>query len=60
MTFLVNYTETFTGQVIVSAQSEEDAIKIVRQKIDNEDLVPSESFDGHEVTVDFAKEVKDA
>ena len=30
--FMVNYTETFTGQVEIKAESEEEAMKIVSEK----------------------------
>lgn len=56
-TFLVNYTETFTGQVEVNAESEEEAMKIVNEQIESDELVPSQRYDGHDVTVDFATEI---
>ena len=56
-TFLVNYTETFTGQVEVYADSEAEAMDIVSRQIEADELVPSERYDGHDVTVDFAEEV---
>lgn len=56
-TFLVNYTETFTGQVEVNAESEEEAMKIVNEQIESDELVPSQRYDGHDVTVDFAEEI---
>ena len=56
-TFLVNYTETFTGQVEVNAESEEEAMKIVNEQIESDELVPSQRYDGHDVTVDFADEI---
>ena len=56
-TFMVNYTETFTGQVQVKAESEEEAMKIVNEQIESDELVPSQRYDGHDVTVDFADEV---
>ena len=56
-TFLVNYTETFTGQVEVYADSEAEAMDIVSRQIESDELVPSERYDGHDVTVDFAEEV---
>ena len=56
-TFMVNYTEIFTGQVEVHANSEEEAMDVIRGQIETDDLVPSERFDGHEITVDFAEEV---
>ena len=56
-TFMVNYTETFTGQVEVQANSEEEAMRIVNEQISSDDLIPSERFDGHDITVDFAEEV---
>lgn len=56
-TFLVNYTETFTGQVEVYADSESEAMDIVSRQIEADELVPSESYDGDDITVDFAEEV---
>lgn len=56
--FLVNYTETFTGQIEVEADNEEMANNKVCEMIDSDELVPSEHYDGHEITVDFAKEEK--
>ena len=57
--YLVNYTETFTGQIVVEAEDEEMANKKVCDLIDCDELVPTESYDGHDITVDFIKEVKD-
>ena len=56
-TFMVNYTEIFTGQVEVKAESEEEAMEIVKKQIGTDELVPSQRYDGHEITVDFADEV---
>ena len=56
--YLVNYTETFTGQIEVEADNEEMANDKVCEMIDSDELVPSERYDGHEITVDFAKEEK--
>ena len=56
--YLVNYTETFTGQIEVEADNEEMANNKVCEMIDSNELVLSELYDGHEVTVNFAKEVK--
>lgn len=56
-TFLVNYTETFTGQVEVYADSEAEAMDIVSRQIETDELVPSERYCGHDITVDFAEEV---
>jgi len=56
-TFMVTYTEIFTGQVEVKAESEEDAMEIVKEQIESDELVPSQRYDGHEITVDFADEV---
>lgn len=54
--FLVNYTETFSGQVEVEADNEEMANDIVCAMIDSDELVPTERYDGHDITVDFAME----
>ena len=56
-TFMVKYTETFTGQIAVKAESKEKAMEIVSEKIEADELVPSQRYDGHDVTVDFADEV---
>ena len=56
--YLVNYTETFTGQIEVEADNEEMANNKVCEMIDSDELIPSERYDGHEITVDFAKEEK--
>lgn len=56
-TFLVNYTETFTGQVEVQAASEAEAMDIIRSQIESDELIPSDRYDGHDVTIDFAEEV---
>ena len=56
-TFMVNYTETFTGQIAVKAESKEKAMEIVNEQIESDELVPSQRYDGHDVTVDFADEV---
>lgn len=53
--YLVNYTETFTGQIEVEADNEEMANNIVCEMIDSDELVPTERYDGHEVTVDFVR-----
>ena len=57
MKYFVNYTETFTGQVEVEASSKDEAMEIVSTMIESDKLVPSERYDGHDVTVDFATEV---
>ena len=54
--YLVNYTETFTGMVEVEADNEEMANNKVCEMIDSDELVPTERYDGHEVTVDFVME----
>lgn len=54
--YLVNYTEIFTGQIEVEADNEEMAIDKVRKMIESDELVPTERYDGHEITVDFAEE----
>lgn len=58
-TFLVNYTETFTGQVEVKAESESQAMGMVTDMIECDELVPSERYDGHEITVDYATEIEE-
>ena len=55
--FLVTYTEIFTGQIEVKAKSKDEAMNKVRDKINCDELDPTKSYDGHEVTVDFAEEV---
>ncbi len=54
--YLVNYTETFTGQIEVEADNEEMANNKVCEMIDSDELVPTECYDGHDITVDFAME----
>ena len=56
MTYIVTYTETFTGSKEVEANSQEEAMQIVNEMIEQDELVPSESYDGHEITVDYAEE----
>ena len=54
--YLINYTETFTGQIEVEADNEEMANNKVREMIDSDELIPTDRYDGHEVTVDFVME----
>ena len=54
--YLVNYTETFTGQIEVEADNEEMANNKVCEMIDSDELVPTERYNGHDITVDFAEE----
>lgn len=56
-TFMVTYTETFTGQVEVQANSEVEAINLVNEQISSDQLVPTERYDGHDITIDYAEEV---
>lgn len=56
MTYRVTYTEVFTGSKEVEANSQEEAMQIVNEMIEQDELIPSESYDGHEITVDYAKE----
>ena len=56
MEYRVNYTEVFTGQYLIEAESEEEAMDKVSELIDSGELVPSENYDGHEITVDLAEE----
>ena len=56
MTYRVTYTEIFTGSKEVEANSQEEAMQIVNEMIEQDELVPSESYDGHEITVDYAEE----
>lgn len=60
MKYMINYTEIFTGQIEVEAESKELANDKVCDMIDSDSLIPSKQYDGHEITVDFVKEVKDA
>ena len=55
--YIVNYTETFTGQIEVKAASENEAMQIVKDKLDNKELKPTQSYDVRDTTVDFAYEV---
>lgn len=54
--YLVTYTETFTGQIEVEADNAETANDKVCEMIDSDELVPSERYTGHDITVDFAEE----
>ena len=56
--YLVTYTEIYTGTVEVKAKTNEEAMKLVEELIEKKQLIPSEIYDGHEITVDFAEEVK--
>lgn len=56
--YLVTYTEIYTGTIEVKAKSNEEAMELVQDLIETKQLVPSETYDGHEITVDFAEEVK--
>lgn len=56
--YLVTYTEFYTGTIEVKAKSNEEAMELVQDLIETKQLIPSEIYDGHEITVDFAEEVK--
>lgn len=56
--YLVTYTEIYTGTIEVRAKTNEEAMELVQDLIETKQLVPSETYDGHEITVDFAEEVK--
>ena len=56
--YLVTYTEIYTGTVEVKAKTKEEAMELVEELIEKKQLIPSEIYDGHEITVDFAEEVK--
>ena len=56
--YLVTYTEIYTGSIEVSAKTNEEAMELVEKLIEKKQLIPSETYDGHEITVDFAQEVK--
>lgn len=56
--YLVTYTEIYTGTIEVNAKTKEEAMELVQDLIETKQLVPSETYDGHEITVDFAEEVK--
>lgn len=56
--YLVTYTEIYTGTIEVNAKTNEEAMELVQDLIETKQLVPSETYDGHEITVDFAEEVK--
>ena len=38
--------------------TKEEAMELVQDLIETKQLIPSELYDGHEITVDFAEEVK--
>lgn len=57
--YLVTYTETFTGTYEVEADSENEAIGKVEELIDSDELDPTEKYDGHEITVDYAEEYEE-
>ena len=56
--YLVTYTEIYTGTIEVRAKTTDAAMELVQDLIETKQLVPSEIYDGHEITVDFAEEVK--
>lgn len=56
--YLVTYTEIYTGTIEVKAKSNEEVMELVQDLIETKQLVPSELYDEHEITVDFAEEVK--
>ena len=56
--YLVTYTEIYTGTIEVKAKSNEEAMELVQDLIETKQLIPSEIYDGHEITVDFVEEVK--
>ena len=56
--YLVTYTEVYTGTLEVNSNNENEAIDFVRNLINKKELMPSEIYDGYEITVDFAEEVK--
>ena len=56
--YLVTYTEIYTGTIGVSAKTKEEAMELVQDLIETKQLIPSELYDGHKITVDFAEEVK--
>lgn len=56
-TFLVNYTELFSGQIEVEADNEEMANDKVIEMIDSKKLVPTEQHGEHEVTIDFVRSI---
>ena len=55
--YQVCYTEVFTGYKIVRANSEAEAMGKVTDLIECDELVPTETYSGHEITVDFAEEL---
>ena len=56
--YLVTYTEIYTGTVEVKAKTNEEAMELVQDLIETKQLIPSEIYDGHEITVDFEEEEK--
>lgn len=57
--YLVTYTEIFTGQAKIEANSEAEAMGKVTDLIECDELVPTKRYNGHEVTVDCAEEVEE-
>ncbi len=55
--YRVSYTEVYTGFKEIEANSVEEAMGKVTDLIECDELVPSEEYDGHETTVDYAEEV---
>lgn len=55
--YQVCYTEVFTGFKEIEANSEEEAMGKVTDLIECDELVPTETYSGHEITVDFAEEL---
>ena len=56
--YLVTYTEIYTGTIEDKEKTNEEAMELVEELIEKKQLIPSEIYDGHEITVDFAEEVK--
>lgn len=56
MKYLVYYEEIFNGSTEVEATSEQEAIQIVKDKIESDEIEPTINYDGHEVSVNWAEE----
>ena len=60
MKYIVYYEEIFNGATEVEAASEQEAIQIVKDKIEADKIEPTKNYDSHEVSVNWAEEDENA
>ena len=58
MKYTIHVKDISYGVIEVEADNEEMANNKVCEMIDSDELVPSERYTGHDITVDFAEEEK--